>query len=468
MDPLHGGRLFRRQFMLSDEPSELAPSGFEHAELADGHLYHCPSLPVAHLVDADHTRWTLLGEAFPGPDSRDLEEAMRSCSTGAVPDAYRSWDGRWVLIGNGEVHTDLRGSIPVFYTYHSLASTPGILRPGERPLHQLTKSERCDWFPAPGTGFQGVSRVLPSQVLTLGDRSCLARALPTPAQLSPGDVIGTMRDLLRTTIQTLDCDRIVVPVTAGWDSRLVLSACVDAGVEALCVTLTYPQISKADWGLPPLLAKAVGYEHRRVGPGPRGERSPEAGDMYDAQVGGHIREMDRRFFERGQYDWVRPGDAILRGLSLDTLRRRHHVWPPDGVEDADSLVRWLQPSAVQEAGLRRYLAWIQEDPQPLPFGFRYSLEQGESAWASLSEVALDLTPGRSLNPGNSWLFADTVLSLPLEARARSEHHRVVIEQNAPRLLDHPVNPAESRWRPRRLAAALQRRAVRWTRRVRQG
>lgn len=462
MRPSASSLLFRRQFLLTDEPTGLAPERFTYCKVAEGHLYHCPELPVAHLVDAEGVPWVLLGEGLPLKDDRGPAEMLLSCRTEAVPDAYRQWDGRWMLIGDGHVHTDLRGSIPAFYTYGALASTPGILRPGALPRPGLSKSERCDWFPAPGSAFTGVSRLLPSQVLRLADRGCFPRELPRSTGLAHDDALTGMRESLRKTLSTVRHQRLVLPLTAGWDSRLLLAACVDADLEALCVTLTYPQMSKADRELPPLLAKAADFEYRRVEPVPRKERVGGAGELYDAQVGGHMQEMDRLFLQRRQYDWVRPGDTLLRGLGLDVLRGNHHLWPPAGVEDIDRIVHWYQPSSVQEQGLRRYMAWLEKDPQDVPFAQRFSAEQGDSAWGSMSDVALDLTGGHSLNPGNAWAFSEAVLSLPAEYRFRSSHHREVIGQIASRLLSVPVNPPESRWRPRRVAGALQRRAVRWS------
>lgn len=466
MRPSPDSTLFRRQFLLTDGPTSLAPERFTHRRIAEGHLYHSPELPVAHLVDAEGTSWVLLGEGLPLSGDLGPQEVLQSCPTKAVPAAYRQWDGRWMLIGDGQVHTDLRGSIPAFYTDAALSSTPGILRPGHLPRPGLSKSERCDWFPAPGSGFEGVHRLLPSQVLRLADRVCVPRKLPQPAGLGQDDVLRVMRESLRRTISTVQHERLVVPLTAGWDSRLILAACLDAGVEVLCVTLTYPQISKADKELPPLLAQMAGYEYRQVRPVPWEQRARSAGDLYDAHVGGHIRERDRAFLQRRQYDWVRPGDAILRGLGLDVLREAHHVWPPEGVEDVDGIIDYFQPSSVQEQGLRRYLAWLEEDQQSIRFGPRFAAEQGESAWSAVSDVALDLTGGHSLNPGNAWSFSEAVLSLPVEYRAAAWHHRQVIDQIDSRLLSLPVNPPESRWRPRRIASALGRRAVRWSGRVR--
>lgn len=454
------GRLFRRQFLLSDEESTAVPEWFIHVRTAGGHLHHCPDLPVAHLTDADGTLWTLIGEAIPTAGSGHAREQLSATATEDVSAIYRGWDGRWILVGHGEVHTDLHASIPAFYTNTALASTPGILRPGDLPDPPLTKADTCDWFPSPLSGWDDIRRLLPSQVLILENRRCRSRALPVDSGLSRADSLHHMRSALRRVVSNSDSGRVVVPLTAGWDSRLILAACVDADVEALCVTLTYPQISRADLNIPPQLAAMAGYQHLQVGPGRRAQANEEAGPRYDAQVGGHIRERDRRFLERGQYEWTRQGDVLLRGLSFDVLRHNHHVWPPAGVEDIDTLAEYFEPSPVQHRGFAAYLDWLQQDPQPLPFDHRFALEQGESAWSSMSEVALDLTQGRSIIPGNSWTFHEAAMAFPIAQRSQSAHHALLIEQIDPRLLTIPVNPTESRWRPRRMATAIQRRVTR--------
>jgi len=425
-------------------------------QLAAGYLYHCPDLPVQHLHDAEGRPWTLLGAAVDVIDGRPTAEVVSTTPTGKMNALYDSLDGRWLLIGEHEVHGDLLYLIPVFYGRQGFASTPALLPGYEVPRPRLDIVDMLDWFPAPHSGVPGVRRLLPTQYLNLEDHSVGARDLPAQS-MSTQESLDRMRRYLRHAVAGVQAERIVVPLTAGWDSRLVLAACLDAGVAVECVTLDHPGMSVADRQVPPQLAAAAGAPHRFV---PYGPVDRAAGRLYDHQVGGHIREMDRHFMRRSQYAWTKPGDVLLRGVSLDTTRKHFHryVLPPEQ-PDLDELRRRLKPTAVQMEGLRAYHEWTTGHPQPLPYDYLFDFEQGKSAWAAMSGVALDLTQANALQPGNTWAYLSAAMALPEEMRLRSEHHARVIDAIHPPLLDFPVNPPEPRWRPGRIRSAGLRRVA---------
>lgn len=452
------GPLFRRQFILSTRgPGAAAPSFFHQLSIPAGHLHHCPELPVQQVTGADGHQWTLLGTPLETSGGRTAAQTLGTTSVEAVTEAYRSWDGRWLLLGEDSVHTDCMGYIPGFYDDAAVSSTPGLLRPGKMPRPRLVRGEVCDWFPAPGSGLRGVRRLLPSQTLRLTGRSVRPRPLPLPAEEQPDDALAAMERMLVTAVRAIEAPRLVVPLTSGWDSRLILAACVAAGVEVRSVTLSYPEISRADRALPPRLAQKVGVEHVYVRPG---RRDRAAARLYDRQVAGHIVEADRRFLVRGQYDWTRPGDVLLRGTSLDGTRGSFYRDLPDGPPDIGSLSAALLPSPFQREGLEAYLRWIEENPQPITWQNRFDLEQGTGTWAATSDVALDLTDGHGINLGNSTAYQSAAFTLPEDYRTRSGHHADLIGRMAPALLDLPVNPPENRWlQPGRIPAALRRRAL---------
>lgn len=452
------GPLFRRQFLLSSAgTSGATPPFFRHLAVPAGRLSHCPELTVQQVTGADGHPWTLLGTPLETFGDRTAAETLSLTTVEDVVEAYRSWDGRWLLLGEDSVHTDCMGYIPGFYSDSAVASTPGLLAPGQMPRPRLVRGDVCDWFPAPGSGLEGVRRLLPSQVLRLSDRVVRPRPLPLPTDESQEEALAAMEGMLVRAVRAIDAPRLVVPLSAGWDSRLILAACVAAGVEALCVTLGYPGMSRSDRTFPPELAASVGLQHVHVPPGRRHRRSAR---LYDLQVAGHIVEADRSFLLRDQYHWTRAGDVLLRGLSLDGTRVGFHRELPSGPAEIRTLSATLLPSPVQRQGLEAYLRWLEQDPQPVAWQHRFDLEQGTGAWAATSDVALDLTDGHGINLGNSTAYQSAAFSLPEAYRARSGHHADLIARMAPALLDLPVNPPENRWlQPGRIPPALRRRAV---------
>ena len=108
--------LHRRQFILAPRAVDVA-GDWRHTEVSDGFvLSHCPSLPVTEARDVDGCTWHLLGVALQTDPARSApEEELRRAQTAAVPDRYGDWSGRWVLIGNGQVHLDAAGLLGCFY-----------------------------------------------------------------------------------------------------------------------------------------------------------------------------------------------------------------------------------------------------------------------------------------------------------------------------------------------------------------
>lgn len=452
------GPLFRRQFVLSTAGAAAAAPPFYHrVSIPAGELHHCPELPVQHVTGADGHRWTVLGTPLETAPGRTAAQTLETTNVDDVTQAYRSWDGRWLLVGEDSVHTDCMGYIPGFYDDVAVSSTPGLLRPDEMPSPRLVRGEVCDWFPAPGSGLPGVRRLLPSQTLRLTGRTVRSRALPLPTEQPAEDALDAMERMLVTAVQAIDAPRLVVPLTSGWDSRLILAACLAAGRDVLSVTLHYPEITRSDRTLPPRLAQKVDVEHVYVRPR---RRDRAAARLYDRQVAGHILEADRRFLVRGQYDWTRPGDVLMRGTSLDGTRGSFYRELPDGAPDIETISSALLPSPIQREGLQAWLDWVEQDPQPITWQNRFDLEQGTGTWAATSDVALDLTHGHGINLGNSTAYQSAAFTLPEDYRTRSGHHSDLIARMAPALLDLPVNPPENRWlQPRRIPPAIRRRAL---------
>lgn len=459
MTALKLGPLFRRQFLLNPSAEQAVPESFVHSHTFAGQLYHSPDLAVQHVVGPDGHRWTVVGEPVDVVGTGDPIVGLGATVSSDVPGLYAGWDGRWLLIGEDTIHADFMCTIPVFYDESgAVSSTPGLLSGGQLPRPPLVSGAPCDWFPGPLSGFDSIRRLLPSQVLHPGDGTVVSRSLPGGSRATRSDHVQDMQNMLQAFVRNVKATRIVVPLTAGYDSRLLLATCLTAKVEVLAVTLAHPTMSKADRDLPPVLARAAGFDHVLI---PPAGRSHSAGEMYDAQVAGHIHETDRKFMVRNQYRWAREGDVMLRGLSLDITRCVYHRHVAVASEGIDSWRKALRPSERQEAGLQAYWEWRNQDPQRVPSDYRFDLEQGNCCWAATSDVALDLLACKPMEPGNSYAYQDAALSLPSDYRQRSQHHIDLIERMSPDLVSVPFNPPEAKWRnPARVRAAVARRALR--------
>lgn len=451
------GTVGRRQFLLSEREVE-APSWFVHERWGQAHLYRCPSLPVLRLAGPDGTDRVLLGVALPTGGTLP-EEDMARLDGRELEAAYRRWSGRWVLLSDGEVHPDAFAMLSVYYLTGAVASSPAVLpgakieRTGFRPEHLLS------YHPGPTTGIPAVRRVLPGEVLSWTSGVVRSRRLPEVREVEEaeaGSLVDELAEVLLAEVRSAArLGEVVVPLTAGYDSRLVLAACVAAGVGPRLITQAYPSMSEGDRRLPPLMAGRLGLEHELVRPG---KRNAEAGRRYDDQVAGLVRERDRDFVERGQFGWLHEGDVVLRGIMFDGTRSGYGELL-SGVElNARQLAEVFGATPDQEAALAIWVRGVHADPQTLRWDHRFWFDQKCASYAAVSETALDLFAPHSVMPGNSVRYQELALSLPWVWRRESRHHRELVARWAPEIADVPYNPPRGLTsRAARIPGALQRR-----------
>ncbi|MBA3736249.1 MAG: hypothetical protein H0W90_13830 [Actinobacteria bacterium] len=465
-------RLHRRQFILGPEPF-LAGEGWISEQIGPSlHLSRCPELPVASVTDERGVTWRLLGLALQSdPDAPEPLEQLAGNEQSALLDTYGSWSGRWILISDSEIHLDAGGLIGCFYrtiqhgsTTELWASSSPVLIvaiPGRERIRRvgpkLHVGKGMDWFPLPRSGFAGVNKLLPTQVLSLApmaDRRVLPRP-PLVDEQKPttyDEALDTLQRSLVTSLSRLreSGEAIWLPLTAGLDSRLILAAARQADLSLRTFTQHYPLMESADSHFPPLLARELGYEHRQLRPG-RFSRSRRA--LFDAHTAGQCVDGDRRFFAHGQWEMIPAPALILRGGVFELGRCYfHRKFPEPAARDLVELIatrfhfgEFHPTSTVHLAGIAEWVEWTARTSQPgLDWRDRLYLEQRIAGWVSSIEQALDLTSYTRAYIANCHAYMTTVLTLPEAARRTSQHHIDLIGRMAPQLLRFPFNPADGR------------------------
>src|SRR5436190_11361125 len=180
--------LHRKQFLIGCHPKKIK-ADWETLKIGHSlHLSHCPDLSVKKTKDSNGIEWYLLGLAIQTNKQKDdpLTEIANS-RTDDVKELYKSWNGRWILVGNNEIHIDCAGLIGCFYTKineeiwasNSLAILQEIGNLSPR-LENLRHRSHLEWYTLPRTRFEGVHKLLPSQFLNLKTFQPVYRPLPQP------------------------------------------------------------------------------------------------------------------------------------------------------------------------------------------------------------------------------------------------------------------------------------------------
>jgi hypothetical protein len=346
----------------------------------------------------------------------------------AVPtleDGPDDWAGRWALVKGTTLGLDACGLLGVFYRDGWYSSSPELLRlipPELREVeNRLVYESGLDWFPPPRSGISGIRRLLPSQTIDFATGELRPRPLLVPSDPDPH---GLAEMLVAALVNFAD-RRVIVPLTGGRDSRVILAAALKAGLDVVTYTaIRLPRFSHADLTLPPKLSEIAGVPHYAIRPGkPR----PELVDLFDRHSAHHCVDVERRGLASGDTPSFAP---LLSGHVFELGRCFYYGELPAELDDA----------TLAQKPVHEWASWIQEHPEPIDWRDRFYWEQRLAGWSSSFAQAGDLAPPERFYPANSRRFASGLLAFPEAVRRRSDHQRAILESLSPELAAVPINP----------------------------
>lgn len=454
-------RPHRRQFIVGSTPCRPYEDWRCYALDHTTWISYCPDLRVASTQDTDGVTWMLIGLAVETLEQRkaDSLEQIAQSSSAQVPALYPSWTGRWMLIGNGDIHLDASGSLGCFYgtddSGHWMSSSPALLAhllEAEIPLlkdtQELHYCAKISWFTPPHSRFAAIKRLLPSQILQLKDGTVRSRPiLPTidPA-IDYDTALKLLKDSMITALQRLSKsgEKLWLGLSAGFDSRLVLAMAQAAEIDLMPFTRLTGRMSVADQLLPPQLARSCGYDHTFIR---GGKRQSDRLWYVEAHSAGHVSEGDAEPFLQGVRDTLEGIALGGQGFGVGKVLARNF---PATVGEPETTARLIAAVARQKprrsgavAGLQSWLDWVLQTPHPgLDWRDRFYIEQRLAGWQSSKEQLYDLTgPERFFIINSAWSYA-LLLSIEAERRVGCLHHVDLIRRTAPQLLEYPLNPRD--------------------------
>jgi len=467
-------KLHQRQFLLGPVATER--EGWAYIRLKGGWvLSHCGSLEVGTTTDLIGREWTLLGLAVQTQQGEPDPVAALQQGFDNIADITRTWTGRWLLIGEEEIHLDASGLLACFYrkidsgsnagawvssSVALLADIPGSPPPGTAQA-ELSYAVGIDWFPPPRSRYPGIRRVLASQTLVLsnGDVRPKRRLTfqPLDSKLSTEALLKTVENRLITGMRNLarvSVRPLWIALTAGIDSRTVLAAAHAAGVDAQAYTQELPFYrwgqGLADRNLPPRLAKEIGLNHTLIKAEPR---SDDLIELWDHHTAGQIVEADREFVARGQWEAIPAGTTVIRAGVLEVVQNTDYPYlPPLSGERQQMLAALVSygsgfgraPTEYQRAGLSEWLDSLTHEPETgVDWRTRFYHEQRVSGWLSSIEQGLDCTNRRSIQFANCNALLEELITFDSEIRTAVDHQWLLIDRMAPELLRHPINPEDN-------------------------
>jgi hypothetical protein len=480
----------RRQFIIGRHP--IQRDGWCVRTITDSmYLSHCRTLPVTE-VDLGNGKYggLILGLPVQTHPCRHTPAEEAGKALDDIERTYDSWAGRWIFLTKTEVHGDISGLFGCYYSIVDgclwVSSSVALLSEavgGDWPRHPPLSRKGMNWYPPPMSRHPKVRKLLPSQVLQLSSGGVRPRQLFPDEKLrsSESEALSAIEVSLTTGLRWLERNgyTIWLGLSAGYDSRLLLAAAIQAGVPIKAYTMRKENqwrnrlastslVSQADMTLPPLIARSVGVPHRWIEAGPVSE---EKLATFDEHTYGQTIENDRVYYARGQWDWTVDGDAILLGHVAGVGTGYWYGKLHDGVTmpKKQSILRWFQlnDGSVHGRAIAEYLAWEAQHsivfPARVDWRDRFHLEQRISGWCSAGQQGLDLVKGERVQLINSQQLLCSMLSLSKENRVTKRFLTELIGRMAPELNAIPYNPQDTGlYRLKKVAIAVSRRSGRQT------
>lgn len=453
-------RLHRRQFVIGRDVFRKDDNWCCYQLNNSLWLSYCPELSVDWTNDVDGVCWILLGRAVESLEEKpDPLVQIAQSQSADIPELYSSWAGRWALIGRSQLHMDASGLLGCFYGVACdrqtwVSSSPALLASILAPNTLLAEDSRklryevgISWFTPPRSRFDGMYRLLPSQLLELESGKILPRPLMPPIDLDCDydKTLELVQRSLVTTMQRLPkkLGKPWLGLTAGYDSRLMLAIAYYANIEVMPFTRISTRMALGDRLLPPKLSRECGYEHIFLR---KNKGNPERQELVFGHTVGHVSDGDAQPFVQGVRDDLQGisfgghGFAIASGFSK--LRLLPNTFDkPERVAQQIAQLFGEPIDSTATAGLREWLEWTLENPQEnLDWRDRFFIEQRQAGWLSSKEQLYDLVNLERFPILNAARNYSLLLGLEEKQRLDSLAQEELVRRLAPNLLKYPFNP----------------------------
>lgn len=443
--------IFKKQYVLSSCELEL-PNMQRHL-IGTAYLYTHSMLKVEKLVTESGRQMIVLGNAYCTDSApKTIKEDVADWDGDSLVELTQYWTGRWALLTEGELVTDACGLMAAFYKIEEnnwiVSSSLAVMA----ELCHATRNGICslrgiNWQLLPGSRVDGVNKLCSTQKLVFSDKQLSVAPYIWPkdhTSLTTEEKSREMNQMLITACKNIAGNGekpLMLALTGGKDSRLVLAALLNSGVHFETYTFAYPNLSVADKTLPVKMSRSFGIRHNFI---KRRKLDEKKEDEYIRFTFGDSNGMDAVFYAYGQFEQI-PKDAVVirsgifeagqsygrtvAGNTLESFER--------GIRNyyADDLVDERQNHAFE-----LWLRWTENNPiNFIDIRDRFYIEQRVGGWAAAIEQSFDINDFTSIQIANCPKLLSLLLSATEEERKAVAISMQSIEQLQPDLLKYPVN-----------------------------
>jgi hypothetical protein len=435
------------------------PSGWRHRRIGEWRLVHHPTLPRIPVARWDGAEiGVLLG--YPITEEGRLLQAGDRFSSSQDGPAFRrdleTLGGRFVGVllesQSPQALPDPFGTLSTVFAPElgTLASTPSLIPYGPETRYREALVRRLQlpasnaMYPFSLTPRHGIRRLLPNHALDLTRWESI-RVWPEKRMegtTSLPEAVATVSRVARTNIRGVsEAYPCYLPLTGGWDSRILLACSRRLDVDLVAYTLALPDYrASIDVEIARALARQARIPHQTVGWVPPLESELEEWIFKTGWSAGEERGWQATT-TMGQLD---PRRVSLYGNIGDLTRGFHCFWWEDDQPDTPVIPERLAAECLCPDSLvcvgeaARWLAGLPDLTTHQVLDLFYT-EQRMGGWGGIWPYAEFRGPGFVLFPLCHREVLRSLMSLPPDIRASDQVPRAVIQEEWPELLRWPVN-----------------------------
>lgn len=450
------------QYLLVPGGHSVSLPTWQARQLGDWVLHVKQPLPVTDIVDEqDRVIGVVLGHALDeslGLPPDVLRLPVSAANEPATQSAMERWccaaGGRYLAIllqPRARIYPDAGAFLPAYRCGRSgaVSSSPQLAAlvagpaPSEAKHEQMRTAmdipHKSSWYPFGLTPCPSVARLLPNHCLDLHTGVFSRYWLPASKRIKLAECAAVVADMLRKQTGRILADGPgYLSLTAGHDSRLILSSCREHLHRLVCYTVDSDAV---DVHTAKQLTTYVGAAHF-VQTRHRGRRVDL--ETWLQRTGYCIaRAGTNGLLRRPPLD---PDRAVLGGFGGELCRGFywHRIATQDTALDPDKLIATfgLPSSPLLQEAADHWLCGTPRNLSTLDVLDLAYIEQRLGCWAAPQQLAEPFVRGR-FHPLVHHRIFEAMLSLPVEQRGTHELSEAVIERLWPSLLQIPFNPEPS-------------------------
>jgi hypothetical protein len=458
----------RRQFVISPDPVPVISTWRQNKIDNSLCLQTHPDLPVTQ-IQKNGNEITLIGYLIDpdNPDYGDLDILNNLLINVKDPhDILKQTDrlsGRWILIaGNGQktiLFTDPCGLRQVYYTDPGVnqtwcASQPGLI---SAPLGLTVDSEATSlfinsryfkndiehWWPGDSSPFKDIKHLQPNHYLDLKNRTC-KRFWPAGnlntlnIEQATTEGANLIKDLMKAVAKRY---QLVITLTAGWDSRLMLAATREIRKDQYYSTFIYRDLNEnsPDIFIPSRLLHRLRLKHHLIdGLNP----VPEIQDIYNQSI--FMAHDDWRAMHTGLYRNY-PGNRIVAKGACSEIARCFYHKGPEPEELNGSILAGLAGMEGNEYAIKYFSSWLDDVQACKQYGYNvldyFYWENRAGNWLPTSLLAGDIVH-EFFAPYNCRALITTLLAADIQFRKPPQFslYTGMIKYLWSDCLSEPINP----------------------------